>query len=203
MTGFSPFPGLRPVPFACASRGHARGSGRGSGRGSQWLAAAFMLVLLLLAPLGLAAAEPLPAPSGPVLLTVSGALANSNAEGGEAAFDLAMLQHLPARTIETTTPWTEGPQTFTGIALGDLLAYLGATGIERIHAQASNNYEITFPARDVTDHGAILAYLQNGAPLARDKGPLWIVYDYDSDPQLLGDRFQSASIWNLVRLSLR
>lgn len=147
-------------------------------------------------------ANPLPSPSGPVILTVDGAIAHSNTEDGKASLDLAMLQGLPARSIETTTPWTEGKQAFVGVSVSDLLAHLGASGA-RIHAIASNQYEVTFPVGDVTDHGAIIAYQQNGGSLAPDKGPLWIVYDYDSDPALLGDRFQNASIWNLVSLTLR
>ncbi|TDQ81953.1 hypothetical protein A8950_1773 [Dongia mobilis] len=160
------------------------------------------ILLLALLPVFTAAANPLPAPSGPVILTIEGGIAHSNTADGKAALDLAMLESLPARTIETTTPWTEGPQTFTGVLLADLLAHVGASG-DRLHAIASNDYEVTFPAGDVTDYGGILAYQQNGAALPSDKGPLWIVYDYDSDPQLLGDRFQSASIWNLVTLAVR
>jgi hypothetical protein len=149
-----------------------------------------------------AAANPLPQPTGPVVLTIEGNIAHSNAADGKANFDLAMLETLPAREIETTTPWTEGKQKFTGVDLAALLQHVGATGT-RAHATASNQYEVTFALEDVTGHGGIVAYRQNGADLAPDKGPLWIVFAYDSDPLLLGDRFQSASIWNLVSLSIR
>ena len=145
--------------------------------------------------------ETLAPPQDRVILTVTGAISNTS-RPGRAEFDLAHLEHLGVSKLVTWTPWTEGDQVFVGVALADLLTHLGATGT-RIHATASNNYEVTFPAGDVTDHGGIVAYLQNGAALPDDKGPLWIVYDYDSDPQLLGDRFQSASIWNLVALSVR
>lgn len=146
-------------------------------------------------------AHSLSQPAGAVVLTVAGEISQSNAGEGQAAFDLAMLAALPARTIETTTPWTEGPQRFTGVAVQDLLVALGARG-ERIHAVATNQYEVTFPVSDVVDHGAIVAYRQNDAALPADKGPLWIVFPYDSDPKLLEDRFQSASIWNLISLTI-
>lgn len=148
-----------------------------------------------------AIADPLARPAGEIILTVAGTIDESNTEEGKAVFDLAMLEALPAQTIETTTPWTEGKQKFTGVALKDLLAEIGGDGA-RVHATATNQYEVTFPVTDVTDHGGILAYRQNGAALPADKGPLWIVFPYDSDPKLLGDRFQSASIWNLSTLSL-
>lgn len=156
---------------------------------------------LTVAPLTVALAAELAAPAGAIVLTVDGKIGASNTTEGKAAFDVAMLEALPAQTIETTTPWTEGPQRFTGVALKDLLAALDASG-ERVHATATNQYEVTFPVTDVTDHGGILAYRQNDAALPADKGPLWIVFPYDSDPRLLEDRFQSASIWNLMALSI-
>ncbi|WP_374369566.1 molybdopterin-dependent oxidoreductase [Dongia sp.] len=161
--------------------------------------------LLLVAGLALAGpalANPLPPPSGPVVLTIDGSIAHSNADGGDANFDLAMLEALPAKEIETTTPWTDGKQNFVGVELAELLKHVGAAGT-RGHAIASNAYEVTFALEDVTAHGGIVAYRQNGTALPADKGPLWIVFPYDSDPMLLGDRFQSASIWNLVALSIR
>lgn len=161
-----------------------------------------VLLVAGLALAGSALANPLPQPSGPVVLTIDGNIAHSNAEDGKAGFDLAMLEALPSREIETTTPWTEGEQSFVGVELATLLNHVGASGA-RGHAAASNAYEVTFALEDVTAHGGIVAYRQNGAALSADKGPLWIVFPYDSDPILLGDRFQSASIWNLVSLSIR
>lgn len=165
-----------------------------------WRALAFGAGLMT-ALVAAAAANPLSPPAGPVVLTVAGQIEHSNADGGKAAFDLTMLTALPAQTIETTTPWTEGKQKFTGVALKDLLAALGASG-ERAHAIATNQYEVTFPLSDVTENGGIIAYRQNDAALPDDKGPLWIVFPYDNDPKLLEDRFQSASIWNLSSLSI-
>ncbi|MBL8707664.1 MAG: molybdopterin-dependent oxidoreductase, partial [Rhodospirillaceae bacterium] len=133
--------------------------------------------------------------------TVAGRIAHTNAPDGEARLDLAQLQALPSRTIETTTPWTKGVQSFTGVAVAELLRHLGADGA-RLHATATNAYEVDFPVTDATNHDGIIAYLHNGAPLAADKGPLWIVFPYDSDPALLGDRFRNASIWNLATLTL-
>lgn len=167
-----------------------------------WFAALVVVTLFAATPPSPVAANPLPSPSGPVILSVDGTIANSNSEDGKANLDLAMLQGLPARSIETTTPWTEGKQTFVGVSLADLLAHLGASG-DRVHAFASNQYEVTFAVTDVTEHGGIIAYQQNGAALTPDKGPLWIVFDYDSDAMLLGERFQNASVWNLVSLTLR
>ncbi len=46
-------------------------------------------------------------PAGEVVLTVSGAITNTNGEG-KVAFDLEMLKALPVTTFKTKTTWTEG-----------------------------------------------------------------------------------------------
>ena len=70
----------------------------------------------------------LAAPTGPVLLTISGAIENSNSENGTASFDLEMLRALGSETIETSTIWTEGDQSFEGVSLSVLMDAVGATG---------------------------------------------------------------------------
>ena len=167
------------------------------------LRAFFFSAFLLLGLAGPAAAlDPLPKPAGPVLLTVSGKIALGNTPGGRAEFDLAMLQSLPKSRITTSTIWTDGMQSFEGVLVSDLLARLGAQAAQ-INATAANDYEIRFPVSDATDHGALIAYAANGAPLPpQNKGPLWIVYPYDQDEALRTERFLSQSIWNLETMTL-
>lgn len=50
-------------------------------------------------------AEKLPAPTGKPVLTISGKIGNMNV-GDKAVFDLAMLEKLGMKTIETTTHGT-------------------------------------------------------------------------------------------------
>jgi hypothetical protein len=161
--------------------------------------AAFIVVAGLLPA---AAVEPLPTPKGPVVLVLDGKLDTHNTADGKAAFDLAMLQALPKTGYTTTTIWTDGSQTFEGVKIADLLARLGAKPDE-LNALATNDYEIRFPARDALDHGAIIAYAQNGAAIPVDnKGPLWIVYPYDQDPELSNERFLGQSVWSLDHMTL-
>ena len=83
-----------------------------------------------------AAADPLPVPTGDVVLTIAGDISETNVDG-VAQFDLAMLQNMGAIQIETTTIWTEGPQVFEGVPLIALIEALGAEGsglgAERLH----------------------------------------------------------------------
>ena len=55
-------------------------------------------------------------PQGDVILTVSGAIANSNGDG-LARFDMALLDGLPRHSFATSTIWTEGVNTYEGVLL--------------------------------------------------------------------------------------
>lgn len=130
--------------------------------------------------LHVAAAE-LAKPAGEVILTVSGKISKFNAES-RTEFDLEMLQSLPATTFETSTTWTTGKHSFGGVSLRDFLIVLGAGG-STIHSVALNDYAIDIPVSDAVEGGPILAYSMDGKPMSvRDKGPLWIVYPYDANP---------------------
>lgn len=143
----------------------------------------------------------LDAPKGPVLLEVTGAILATNGDGS-ASFDIDMLKALDATTYETTTIWTEGGQSFTGVTLGALMEALGVEG-GTITATAINDYSVEIPYEDATESTALVAYMRNGEPMSvRDKGPLWVVYDYDSDVRFQSEVYYSRSIWQLNRLEV-
>ena len=48
--------------------------------------------------------------------------------GDKAVFDLAMLEKLGMKTVETTTPWYTGKVRFDGIPLNKLMDLVGAKG---------------------------------------------------------------------------
>ena len=110
------------------------------------------------------------------------------------------LRALPPVTFETNTNWTKGTHRFTGVALRALLDQWGVADGE-IELMAINGYSVVLPVDDPTNDGAILAYLMDGEPMsARDKGPLWMVYNYDSDRQYRTETVFSRSIWQLDRI---
>lgn len=145
---------------------------------------------------GAASARDLGTPTGPVLLTVTQA-------GGETwEFDRAMIEALGWQTITTVTPFTEGPQEFSGVPLGALVEATGVTGTV-IDAVAINDYAAEIPAEHVGAHSVFLALDHNGEPMrVRDKGPVWIIYPSET---LAGasDRFDRLMVWQLRELNFR
>lgn len=157
-----------------------------------------LLALPLLICLALTArADPLPAPEGPVILTLE------TAEGEAMTFDLAMLQALPVTEYQTNTIWTDGPQVFTGVLLRDLFGEFDLRG-RLIRAHAVNDYAVDIPWTDASRGHALLAYKRNGKTMSvREKGPLWIVFPYDSHTRFRQETYHSRSIWQLDRLRLQ
>ncbi|WP_417740714.1 molybdopterin-dependent oxidoreductase [Salipiger sp.] len=147
------------------------------------------------------AAGTLEEPTGPVLLTISGEIENTNGDG-TAAFDLEMLRALGATEITTDTIWTPGTITFTGVELKTLLEHVGATGTE-IDATAINNYTVVVPVEDAVEDGPILAYEMDGRLMSRrEKGPLWLIYPYASNAAYRTEVIYSRSIWQLDRMAI-
>ncbi|AXI49057.1 oxidoreductase [Sulfitobacter sp. SK012] len=147
-------------------------------------------------------ADTLPAPTGKVLLTISGDLNNQTAEApdGSVTLDLEILKSLGTKVFTTSTIWVEGDVEFTGVSLSDVLDYAGATGAT-IGAIASNDYKVEIPTDGLEADAPIVAYLMNGSEMsARGKGPLWIVYPYDDDAKYRTEVIYSRSIWQMDRI---
>ena len=151
--------------------------------------------------LALAQAEELATPTGETILTISGVIAQSGPDG-TAQFDMEMLQALPQRSFETSTIWTEGEISFVGVSLSVLLEQIGAEGAT-IRATAINDYAVEIPVDSISALDPIVAYEMDGVAMSRrQKGPLWIVYPYDSDTKYQTEVIYSRSIWQLDRLEV-
>ena len=154
---------------------------------------------LLLA--GVAAAAPLAAPEGPVVLRVTGDIANANA-GDAAEFDLAMLESLASRVTETETPWYDAERAFSGPLVSAIMAAAGANG-SRIRVFAINDYAAEIPLADATDYPLILATRIDGETMSiRDKGPLFVIYPFDAFPELENELHFGRSVWQVNRIDV-
>ena len=148
-----------------------------------------------------AAADTLTAPTGDVLLRISGAIAQENVDG-TLSLDLEQLKAMETREFTTSTIWMEDEVTFTGVSLRALLDQAGAEGTA-INASALNDYKVEIPVSEITDEAPIVAYLMNGEEMSpRGKGPLWVVYPYDADPAYRSEVVFSRSIWQLDRIEV-
>jgi hypothetical protein len=157
--------------------------------------------LLALAPLATRASRALEAPGGSVVLTISGDLGQPN-HGAQAVFDMPMLERLPQRELTTRTPWYSDARKFTGPLLREVLGAAGARGTT-LRALALNDYKVAIPFVDITRYDVLLARLMNDQPMpVRDKGPLFIIYPFDSHDELRNTIYYSRCAWQLKAIEV-
>lgn len=157
---------------------------------------------VLITSTGRARADTLPAPKDRPILTVSGKIRNFNV-GETAVMDRAMLESLGMTTIETHTPWYDQTARFEGPLMTRILDYVGAYG-DRVMALALNDYATEIPISDFTRFGTIMAMKRDDVYLnVREKGPLFVVYPYDSDSELKQQKYYGRSAWQVAQLIVK
>ncbi len=161
-----------------------------------FLATAAAAALLLTSP-----ASALDVPKDGVVLTVMGAIDDTNATD-RAEFDMPMLKALEGRSGSMETPWTEGTTRFDGPLLRSVLEAVGAHG-RTLRITALNDYSAEVPIGDATDFDTILAITMNGKPMSiRDKGPIFMIYPFDSNPELYNEKYFSRSVWQIKSIEV-
>ncbi|MBH0239849.1 hypothetical protein [Methylobrevis albus] len=162
------------------------------------LAAGLAFALTLVAP---QAALALDAPKGPVVLTITGAISETNAPDA-AEFDLEMLEALAGRVTETETPWIDGKRRFEGPLGRAVLDAVGASG-ETLNVVALNDYAAEIPVEDFRTLDVILATRLDGKPMSvREKGPLFVIYPFDADSSLYNEKYFNRSVWQVARIEV-
>lgn len=144
----------------------------------------------------------LDAPKERPILQVTGKIAEKNA-GDSARFDMKMIEALPQHSFTTSTPWFDKPVKFTGPLLSDVLAAVKASG-STVSAVAINDYKINIPVSDANKFKVIVARQIDDKPIpVREKGPLFVVYPFDSASELRNSTYYERSIWQLKALDIR
>jgi hypothetical protein len=165
--------------------------------------------LLCLAALSSMAPRPahaLEPPDGSVVLTLTGRVRSPNhhAHGeAQALFDMAMLERLPQHSFSTRTPWYSQPRKFTGPLMRDVLSAAMAQG-QSLKATALNDYRVDIPADDVQRYDVLLARLLDDKPMSvRDKGPLFIIYPFDTQNSLRRALYYTRCAWQLKAIDIQ
>lgn len=159
-------------------------------------------VLCVLTASSTVLADSLPAPTGKILLTVSGGITKTNSENG-AEFDFEMLSQLGLVDKQIVTQWTEPETVFTGVLTRELMALVGAEG-SWVRAVAANDYSINIPLTDLTNFDTLLGLSLNGERMRlRDKGPLWLLYPNDNRPDEPESELNNRMVWQLTSLHIQ
>ncbi|WP_322889788.1 MULTISPECIES: hypothetical protein [unclassified Yoonia] len=160
-----------------------------------------LLFAILAMIASVAQAADLPAPQGDVILTVSGNITHTNGDG-VARFDRAMLEDLQQATVTTATPWFDDVHNFSGPLGAAILDAVGAQGAT-LRVVALNDYAATVPAADLHDLGVVFATHLDTRPMSvREKGPLFLIYPFDDNPDLFDEVYFGRSVWQIARIEV-
>jgi len=167
-----------------------------------WTSTTVMVGAVMLVAVCFAAETSLPEPTEKPILTVTGKITVTNKDG-TAQFDRAMLESLGAASFSTSTPWYKEAVKFEGVPLAKVMEAVGATG-DRIVSIALNDYSAEMPMEDARKYGVLLALKRDGEYMTvRDKGPLFIIYPFDSNPDLKAQKYYSRSVWQIARIEVK
>jgi hypothetical protein len=164
--------------------------------------AALMFAAFCLTSAFSASAASLPQPMGKPILTVTGKIAVTN-DSGKAVFDREMIEALGETSFSTSTPWYDRSHKFEGAPLARLLDTVGSAG-NLLVVTALNDYVTEIPVADARKFGVILALKRDGQYMpVSDKGPIFIIYPFDSHSELKAQVYYKRSAWQVSRIEVR
>lgn len=117
--------------------------------------------------------------------------------------DIAAMDKMPKTAFSTATPWHNGVTEFSGVLLKDFLAVTHFSGT-KLQIIALNDYEVEADISELQEAGALLATRQNGAIMpVSDKGPIFLVFPFDSRPELQHQTYYSRAVWQIAEINVQ
>jgi len=146
--------------------------------------------------------DDIPPPTGPVVLTVSGNIASTNADGA-IDFDMNTLEQLGLVGYEVEDPWLQQTVTYSGVLLSDLLEVVNASDtLTEVFAVALDGYAVPIPLKEFEDWPVLIATQSNGSYMSiENSGPTRIIFPYDRHNNITEAR--NMSVWNLEAIEVR
>ncbi|HTE68195.1 MAG TPA: molybdopterin-dependent oxidoreductase [Actinomycetes bacterium] len=147
----------------------------------------------------LAAGEKISAPTGEVVLTMSGAIGTRN-KGRQLQLDLASIEKMRRVRLEAAEPFLKRRVMFEGVLMADLLAVAGVPeSASKVSMLALDDYKVDFKLEDVRSSQMLLATKADGKHMPIDRsGPIRIVFP---DASSLG-RNPDLWIWSVASMKL-
>ncbi len=141
-----------------------------------------------------------PQPSGKVVLTVTGSIAQQNSDQGF-QFDMAMLEGVGLTKCEVKDPWL-GKKVYEGVLLSSILKYVGASdAATQVVVIAKDGKKVPVKVADATAFPILLATKDGGKAIGSGAGgPVKLVFPYDTHPEV--ERLYDKNAWNWYVISL-
>ena len=148
--------------------------------------------------------DAIPAPTGDVILTVTGEITNKNS-GDADVFDMATLEKLGLVKYEVNDPWLNAKNTYTGILVSELLRFVGAApSASIITVAALDDYQMDINISDIQKWPILLATQTNGNYMAIDSnGPSRIIFPHDTYSDIDPVAYKDLWVWSVKAIEIR
>lgn len=104
-------------------------------------------------------------------------------------------------SFKTSSPWFNQSKTFNGPLLKDILNDAGIKATDNLTVTALDKYQVNIPASDAWKESVILTREVDGQKLkVKDKGPTWIMYNFDAKAALKSDTYYSRCPWQIATI---
>lgn len=155
-------------------------------------------------PAALKPGDAIPAPTGEVILTVSGNISAKN-NGDTLELDMATLEKFGVVKYDIDDPWTKTTVNYSGILFSDFLKIVGAsTSAENIHVIALDDYEVDITVTEVQKWPVLLATQSNGTYMTvAENGPTRVIFPFGRFSDVDVVLYQDLSIWNIKSIEVQ
>ncbi|KJY82853.1 hypothetical protein TW81_11620 [Vibrio galatheae] len=101
-------------------------------------------------------------------------------------------------SFSTHLPWYPDKNKFTGFKVTDLLRHLKINDALSVSFVALNDYAASSQIADIVKYEPIIAYQMNDKNMKiRNKGPYWLVFNLDRNPEINNAAFHSQMVWQI------
>jgi hypothetical protein len=151
----------------------------------------------------LKAGQAIPAPTGDVIVTVTGKIGTKNT-ADSIQMDLPTIESVGLVDLKVKDPFDNVPRVFRGVVMSDLLdLWKVDAAATTLGITALNDYKVDVPISDLRKYPVIFALQQDGQYMpVSTRGPAMLVYPYDNfqfDPKKYNDYW----IWQIKSIEVK
>jgi hypothetical protein len=147
--------------------------------------------------------DPIPAPTGEVILTITGNVSVTNV-GDTLQLDMPTLERLGLVKYQVLDPYLREETVFTGLLMSDLASVLGVTEPEEVfQVVALDDYRVDLTLADLQRWPILLATRNSDEYMTiENSGPTRIIFPYNTYPELDPVKYNDFWIWNIASINV-
>jgi hypothetical protein len=158
----------------------------------------------VVSPGTLKAGSAIPAPTGPVVLTMEGKISQKN-DGETLKFDMATLESIGVIQYKVDDPFAKKNILYSGVLLSELLKVAGADkSSDTLTLWALDDYSTDMKVVSSEKWPVMIATKADGVYIPIDqKGPLISVFPFNDFPEIDHLTYDNEWLWALAKITVK